>query len=95
MSRHTMGQDWGGRRKLNPNNAPVVTAKEVEDYAASMGVTVFRATQTRYSLHPSSRGTWWYETEKGYVSLGDTNFIALQTLKCLEGEAKAQEGGGE
>lgn len=75
-SRHTMGNDWGGRRKMNPEGCPKVTRQDVLDYAKSKGVEVWNDGDY------GARGTWWQKDENGVsLTLGITNYIALQTLK--------------
>lgn len=80
--RHTMGNDWGGRRKENPENVPRVTAKMVEDYAASIHVEIRR---------DGIRGMWFYvggfKLESAcWYTLGSTNYLALENLRKLQKE---------
>ncbi|MCK9543662.1 MAG: hypothetical protein M0R03_16710 [Novosphingobium sp.] len=41
-NRHTMGQDWGGRYRLNPPGATKVTKQEVIKYAEENGLKALR-----------------------------------------------------
>ncbi len=38
--RHTMGNDWGGRRKQNPEGCPKVTQKDVFANVDSQGIRI-------------------------------------------------------
>lgn len=75
-SRHTMGQDWGGRRKTNPDNCPKITRKMIEDLANENHIEVWNDGYGGY------HGTWLYKKPDGinYV-LGSTNYIAFEHLK--------------
>ena len=67
----SMGRDWGGRRKLNPDNAPRVTRNQVLDFAATHGLKVKRDGNSSW-LH-FRNGTWY--------SCGMTNYLALRRLE--------------
>lgn len=71
-SRHTMGQDWGGRHATNPSNAPKVTKKDVLAFATEHGFEVKR--------DPGHYSTWWITMNGTRYTLGSTNWEALQTL---------------
>lgn len=76
MTRNTMGQDWGGRRKMNPDNCPVVRRIQVIVAAVKIGVKVKREGQ----------GMWWVSgagIEK-WFTLGQTNYIALYNLQHFD-----------
>lgn len=78
-----MGQDWGGRRPLNPPDAPKVTKQDVETAAKEAGLQVFRGgffhDKTTYQ---SDRATWWVLADNGqWYTLGDTNYIALTSIQ--------------
>lgn len=74
-SRHTMGQDWGGRRPMNPPNCPKVTRKQVLKFAENINVTIWR----------EGYGMWWFMRDDGAsVTLGQTNYIALEYLKRMK-----------
>lgn len=74
--RHTMGQDWGGRRKTNPEGTPKITMRQVNDYAKEIGVEVWR--------EPGNYSMWWLmRNGKKYKTLGMTNFQALNYLHRL------------
>lgn len=83
----TMGQDWGGRRKSNPDNAPRVTRIQVEKFAEEHGYEIER------------EGYWWAsDMWKGRIkgtavwrTLGQTNYLALEQLKYLVSEEKKNE----
>lgn len=81
--RHTMGQDWGGRRKQNPDNAPKVTAKMVNKFAKLHGFEIFRATQLPSGrlFEGSHASTWWIVVDGTNYSMGETNYIALESMK--------------
>jgi hypothetical protein len=71
-----MGQDWGGRRKVNPDNIKRVTRKSVLDFAKKLDIEVMREGQ----------GMWLYKKNDIWYTLGQTNYIAIQTLTKLEKE---------
>ena len=91
MTRHTMGQEWGGRRKTNPENAPKVTRNMVINYAKNHSIYVFRGDflwvdDVRSKTH-SKWGQWWYLDEKDiWRTLGYTNYLALRNLQYMMGE---------
>lgn len=67
-----MGQDWGGRRKANPEDAPKITRKQVEKYAESIGAKISR----------DGRGMWFAESVDGtWYTLGLTNYLALKNMQ--------------
>jgi hypothetical protein len=74
-SRHTMGQDWGGRHATNPNGAPKVTRKDVLAFAERKGLTVKR--------DPGTYSTWWIHKDGTRYTLGSTNWEAMQTLRRM------------
>jgi hypothetical protein len=74
--RHTMGNDWGGRRAENPAGARRVSGKEVLACAQASGVEVRREGQG-WSM-------WWYRRSgEPWRSLGTTNYRALEQLGRL------------
>lgn len=74
--RHTMGQDWGGRRKQNPNNAPKVSGKMVRDLALEMGLSVKRDGYGMWFVYKDSNKIWY--------TLGSTNFLAFRNLQSKD-----------
>lgn len=74
--RHTMGQDWGGRRADNPKDAPKVTGKMVEQRAAELGMSVKRE---------GPGWSMWLVQRPGdcWRNLGPTNFKALTSLNWI------------
>lgn len=70
MMRHTMGQDWGGRRKSNPDECPIVSSVEVIAFAKERGFEL-------------RKNVVWFVKEKDgeWRSIGDTNYWALENLK--------------
>ena len=66
-----MGNDWGGRKKLNPENAPRVSAKQVRHLASSIGVDVRR---------DGCGGAWWFYDGQ-WLTLGQTNYLAMVRLQ--------------
>ena len=90
-NRHTMGQDWGGRRKSNPDNCPKITKKMVYDLASELGIEIRRGDYFHdLSFYHSDRGTWWiYNIEFKWVTMGDTNYWAYcNLLKIKEKQIK-------
>ena len=98
--RHTMGQDWGGRRKINPDGCPVITSKMVLAKAEELGIDVLRGEPSKAPgggfIH-SSKGVWWIARESSepglvpLVTLGSTNYLALRQLekiKCKQMEVE-------
>ena len=77
-SRHTMGQDWGGRRKENPGGCPKVTGKQVREFAESHGLIIKNDGMYRRG------GTWWlYDKNMGeFLTLASTNYLALERMKA-------------
>lgn len=84
-NRHTMGQDWGGRKPLNPLDCPKVTAKQVIAKAQDYGIEIFRGGFfSDGSSYPSSQGPWWYKDRQGnWLVLQNTNYLALTALEGL------------
>ena len=76
-NRHTMGQDWGGRRASNPAGIPRITARQVVKCAAEHGLVVKRE---------GPGWSMWFVLRNGnWITLGDTNYLAIQQLKRLNG----------
>ena len=71
--RQTMGQDWGGRTKLNPENCPRVTGRQVEELADTHGIQVKREAQ----------GMWFVFKQGQWYTLGQTNYLALKQLQWM------------
>ena len=71
--RHTMGQDWGGRRKENPPNAPRITSCEVTEFAQQNDIETRR----------EGLGMWFYLKDSIWYTLGQTNYLALTHLTRL------------
>lgn len=66
------GQDWGGRRKVNPSGAPRVTRNDVLRFAQENGLTVRR----------DGLSNWWLLNDDGvWRTSGITNFLALSHLR--------------
>ena len=89
--RHTMGNDWGGRAKINPENAPKVTGKMVLDYAENHSIQVFRGEFSKIdrSIIKSQQGTWWYlGNDNVWRTFGQTNYLAMCNLKKMVAEKK-------
>jgi hypothetical protein len=84
-----MGQDWGGRRRMNPEGCPKVTAEDVLAKAAVMGVEVKRGGwfKSTGSFYHSAYGTWWIK-EDVWRQIGGTNFLALQYLERITNEQR-------
>lgn len=75
----TMGQDWGGRTKLNPENCPKVAGKQVRA----------RAKRLRLEVKREGIGMWWVKKEDGkWYTLGQTNYLAIRYLKVVHEERK-------
>lgn len=65
-------QDWGGRRKLNPDDAPRVDREDVRKFAHSYSISVKR----------EGLGMWWRMDVNGkWWTLGMTNYLALKEIK--------------
>lgn len=74
LARHTMGNDWGGRKASNPPNARRVTAAEVRSAATEAGVQVKRD-GVGWTM-------WWVKLPEGeWRTLANTNFLALSLLQ--------------
>jgi hypothetical protein len=77
--RHTMGQDWGGRKRLNPENCAKITYKDVLEIAKQLSIEIKRGSYSRYDNNfiASKRGTWWIMKNDGdWMTIGDTNYLA-------------------
>jgi hypothetical protein len=75
--RHTMGQDWGGRQKANPADCQKVTASDVLTEAQKHGYTIRRDSPRSWSM-------WWIcFPYSDRITIGTTNFIALQSIKRI------------
>jgi len=72
-------QDWGGRRKENPEGAPRVTRQDVLDRARELGLQV-----KRDGLYGMS-GRWLYLDGKAWRGLGNTNFRAVERMRAMIG----------
>lgn len=83
-NRHTMGQDWGGRRPLNPPNAPKVTGNMLFQYAKEHNIKIKR------DGYWWASGMWMYCDNEKWFTAGQTNYLAMETLKrlVLKREAK-------
>jgi hypothetical protein len=83
-----MGQDWGGRRKVNPENCPKVTNKEVEAKAKELNLTIQLGDFSRidHEFMYSPQGMWWYQNpmDKRWYTIGMTNYLALCFLQQIE-----------
>lgn len=81
--RHTMGQDWGGRKKLNPEDCPKVTSQQVAALAQDAGVEIFRGGfLADGSSYQEPHGTWWYKDREGtWRTLGMTNYLAICLIR--------------
>lgn len=88
MSRHTMGQDWGGRRRENPENCPKVSQKDVITLAQALNIKVFRGGFfANGEAYNEPHGTWWYKDYQGtWRTLGTTNYLAVMHLNGLKAE---------
>lgn len=83
-NRQTMGNDWGGRRKINPDDCPKVTGETVRTKAAMLNVFVRRGDFIGINFHPSDRGIWWYLENGKWLILGATNYVAFSNLTFME-----------
>jgi hypothetical protein len=89
-----MGQDWGGRKPLNPPGVPRVTRQQVLDAAAKLGVKVRRVIRysAQGSLFQSDRGWWQYEANPGdWRGIGDTNYWAAENLWSMIHEMEERQ----
>lgn len=88
-TRHTMGQDWGGRRASNPKDAPRVTAAQVMAAAERAGVEVRRGDFSRVPgsqtfFHSTGWAMWWRRKPgEGWFTMADTNYNALKALEAM------------
>lgn len=69
--RHTMGHDWGGRKRENPLGCPRVSRTQVEALALSLGLSVRR----------EGLGMWLVKRGEQWFTLGQTNYVALENLR--------------
>jgi len=76
--RHTMGQDWGGRRKENPDNCPKISGKQVREKAKYLGIEVKR----------NGYENWWYKNNGQWYTGGTTNYICWKLLDEIFEELK-------
>lgn len=77
--RHTMGQDWGGRRKLNPDDAPRVSGKQVRAKATSLGIEI-----KNEGLYGRGGMWFWKRPDGKWYTLGQTNYLAIEQLSRIE-----------
>lgn len=88
-TRHTMGQDWGGRHASNPPGAPKVTRQQVLDAAKAAGVEVRRGviggTVESPRFIPTAGWSSWFVLKPGdeWRTLADTNYHALCALSFM------------
>jgi hypothetical protein len=80
-----MGNDWGGRRKENPERCPRVTRDDVIAFATEHGYKVQRAMvyPGRAGFFKSTQGPWWFHDGRQWLTAGSTNYLALETLRAL------------
>jgi hypothetical protein len=76
-----MGQDWGGRRQLNPDNCPKISGSQVRQHAKELNITVKR----------DGLGMWFYYSNNVWYTLGQTNYLALHCLERVESMIKERE----
>lgn len=90
--RHTMGQDWGGRRRINPIDAPKVSKQDVYTFAEKHGINVQRAITTGSGLYPSNQGPWWRfdRIKEEWLTCGNTNY---ECIHHLEGKIAQMDAG--
>lgn len=69
----SMGRDWGGRRKVNPANAPKVTRGQVIGFAVLHG----------YKIRRDGNSSWMILKEGVWYTCGMTNFLALKKLEAM------------
>jgi hypothetical protein len=79
MNRHTMGQDWGGRRRENPVDAPRVSRNDVLAAAAELAFTVRKS--RRFA------GWEYHDADRGWCSAGSTNFLCVQFMRSERGNS--------
>jgi hypothetical protein len=95
MGRHTMGQDWGGRHKVNPENCPKVTDRDVISKAVELGLEVQRGEFSRidHKFMNSTQATWWYlnPVDNKWYTIGMTNYWALYFLNEIENARKKSD----
>lgn len=73
-SRHTMGNDWGGRLPSNPVGCKKITRTDVLKYAADNNIEVKR--------DRGNFGMWYAKRKDGeFYTIGLTNFLALSHLQ--------------
>lgn len=87
-----MGQDWGGRRPVNPPGAPIIKASEIYELATRLFITVRRGDFTSSGAWLcSDRGIWWYEDNGKWFTLGATNYVAYNNLLFIDQERNKYE----
>ena len=74
----TMGQDWGGKRPLNPDNCLKISSKQVYERANHLGIKIKR----------EGLGMWWYQKNDCWFTLGQTNYLAFMHLLKVGKEFK-------
>lgn len=76
MSFAKNSQDWGGRRKVNPDNVPKISRKDVLSEAKKLGVEIRR----------EGLGMWlvYIEEKHNWYTLGQTNHLALENLQRFD-----------
>ncbi len=93
--RHTMGQDWGGRHKVNPENCPEVTQEEIITKALELDLKVKRGDFSRvdHKFVQGTQGVWWYQNpiNNKWYTIGETNYWALYFLSNIEAARKQSE----
>lgn len=74
MTRHTMGNDYGGRKAVNPAGSPRVSVDQVYSAAQAAGVLVKRE---------SAGWAMWWVQRPGDVwrTLATTNLLAVRELQ--------------
>jgi hypothetical protein len=66
------GRNWGGRRKMNPDDAPKVTRKQVLDFAA----------KNKFEIKRNGNSHWWLKDSEGiWRTAGITNYLVLENMK--------------
>jgi hypothetical protein len=90
-----MGQDWGGRHKVNPENCPKVTDRMVSAKAVELGLKVQRGDFSRidHKFMYGSQSVWWYQNpiDNKWYTIGATNYWALHFLFRIEESRKQAE----
>ena len=73
MSFAKASQDWGGRRKLNPDNAPRVSRQDILGFAQQHAIVVRR----------EGLGMWFRLDGSTWYTIGQTNYLAMECLRRL------------